>query len=100
MSNFKLIFLFIISLFIFPQINVYSQDTDIVKYLKQIEDGDKAKVVEELPFLKKDNPGSPSIIFLEGVLTDDGQQAISLYTYLLKKFPKSKYADAALYRIC
>lgn len=100
MSNFKLIFLFIISLSIFPQINVFSQDIDIVTYLKQIEDGNKAKVVEELPLLKKNNPGSLSLIFLEGVLTDDGQQAVSLYTYLLKKFPKSKYADAALYRIC
>jgi cell division protein FtsN len=39
-------------------------------------------------------------MFLEGVLTDDGEKAISIYKDLVKKYPQSKYADASLYRIC
>ncbi len=100
MLNIKSIFF---SFFIFAiifQINVYSQDTDIVTYLKQIEDGNKDRVLDKLASLKKKYPDSPSILFLEGVLTEDGQQAVTVYTNLLKKYPQSRYADASLYRIC
>jgi tetratricopeptide (TPR) repeat protein len=91
-----LIFLIIISL------NcefTFGQDVDIVQYLKQIENGKLDEVKSELPGLKKNYPNSPSVMFLEGVLTENGQEAIIIYNNIIKTYPHSKYADAALYRV-
>ena len=78
---------------------IYSQDVDIIPYLKQIEDGNKKVVEAELPSLIAKNPDSPSIMFLEGVLTNDGNKAVVTYSKVVDKYPKSRYADAALYRV-
>ena len=95
MKNFIYLFIFNI---LFPSI-VFSQDIDIVPYLQQIEAGNRKEVEEELPSLISKNPESPSVMFLEGVLTKDGNKVLDIYSKILDKFPKSKYADAALYRI-
>jgi tetratricopeptide (TPR) repeat protein len=79
--------------------NNFAQDIDIIPYLKQIEQGNKNDVLEKLPSLISKNPDSPSIMFLEGVLTEDGNKALSTYSKILDSYPKSKYADASLYRI-
>lgn len=75
------------------------QEVDIVPYLKQIEKGESNKVKEILPKLKRENPKSANLIFLEGVLTENGQEAISIYQNFVEKYPNNSYADAALYRI-
>ena len=80
----------------FPFAEIYSQDVDIIPYLKQIESGNSAGVKAELPELKRKNPESPSIMFLDGVLTENGQQAIVIYQNVVENYPKSKYADASL----
>ena len=77
----------------------FSQDVDIIPYLKKIESGKVDEVREALPDLKDDYPRSPSIMFLEGVLTENGQEAVVIYQNIIDKYPDSKYADAALYRI-
>lgn len=75
------------------------QEVDIVPYLKQIEKGESNKVKEILPKLKRENPQSANLIFLEGVLTENGQEAVSIYQNFVEKYPNNSYADAALYRI-
>ena len=83
----------------FPNSYLFSQDADIVSYLKQIESGEKEEVEEILPELKKKYPNSPSVMFLEGVLTENGQDAVAIYSKIVNSYPQSKYADASLYRI-
>jgi septal ring-binding cell division protein DamX len=83
----------------FLSIELFAQETNIVPYLKQVEMGNKQVVIDEMPDLKKDHPNDPSILFLEGVVTENGQNAMVLYKDLINKYPKSKYADAAIYRI-
>jgi len=99
MPNFKFIIRLVLILIITAQINILPQDADIVPYLKQIENGNRDLASAQLPELKKKFLGSPDILFLEGVLTIDGRQAVNIYSRLLKKYPKSRYADASLYRI-
>jgi tetratricopeptide (TPR) repeat protein len=84
---------------IFPESYLFSQDVDIVSYLKQIESGEKNDVEKELPELKNKYPNSPSVMFLEGVLTENGQDAVEIYSKIVNSYPQSKYADASLYRI-
>lgn len=78
---------------------ILAQDIDIVPYLKQIEAGELNTVKAKLPDLKVKYPGSPAIMFLDGVLTEDGQAAVTIYQRIIEKFPASKYADAAVYRV-
>jgi tetratricopeptide (TPR) repeat protein len=70
-----------------------------VPYLKLIENGKLDEVKSELPDLKEKYPNSPSVMFLEGVLTENGQEAIIFYNNIIKTYPHSKYADASLYRV-
>lgn len=76
-----------------------SQEVDIVPYLKQIERGEVESVRDALPKMKKENPNSSNVIFLEGVLTENGQDALSIYQNLVEKYPNSAYADASLFRV-
>jgi tetratricopeptide (TPR) repeat protein len=93
---------FSISLLFFSFLFTYqilAQEVDIVPYLKMIEQGKLEEVKVKLLDLKADHPKSANLIFLEGVLTENGQDAVVFYQTLLDKYPKSNYADAALYRI-
>jgi tetratricopeptide (TPR) repeat protein len=79
--------------------NVFSQDANIIPYLKQIESGKADAVRYELTDLKEQYPESPSVMFLDAVLTENGQKALVIYQNIVDEHPESKYADAALYRI-
>jgi tetratricopeptide (TPR) repeat protein len=92
-------FIFVFSLIILLPKLLYAQEVDIVQYLKQIENGNKTQVENQLSELKKNYPNSSNLLYLEGVLTANGQQAVAIYNKLVKNYPKSKYADASLYRI-
>ena len=91
------IFLFILSILSASQI--IAQEVDIVPYLKMIEQGKVEEVKGKLLDLKTEYPKSSNLLFLEGVLTENGQDAVALYQTLVDKHPKSAYADAAIYRI-
>jgi len=71
---------------------LYSQEVDIVQYLKQIERGRVDEVKSELTDLKIEYPESPSIMFLDGVLTENGQTAVVIYQKIVDAYPNSKYA--------
>lgn len=79
--------------------NIYSQEYNIVPLLKEIEKGNEQEVEELVVKLLSERPNDPSIIFLDAVLTTDGNNALSKYQNVYGKYPNSKYADAALYRI-
>ncbi len=77
----------------------FSQEANIVPYLKQIERGDLRDAKDGLLQLKNKNPNDPSVMFLDGVLTQNARDAVEIYKTIINKYPGSKYADAALYRI-
>jgi len=88
-----IILAFVISL------QVSAQEANIVQYLKAIEDGEANKAISGLNELKKTNPNDPSVIFLDAVLTEDGESALTKYKTIYEQHPNSNYADAALYRV-
>jgi len=97
-KRFKFIF-FIFFISFFSQINLFSQEVNIVPYLKQIDNGNKTEALTRLAELKDDYPDDPSVMFLEGVLTENGQDAVAIYTKIINEYPNSRYADAAVFRI-
>lgn len=78
---------------------LYSQEVDIVPYLKAIENGNIGQAKEALVDLKEKNASDPSVMFLDAVLKENGQEAVVIYQDIVDNYPRSKYADAALYRI-
>ena len=86
-------------LFFVLSININAQEVNIVPYLQQIENGKADEVRNELIGLKERYSDDPSVMFLEGVLTENGQKAVVIYQKVVDEYPDSKYADAALYRI-
>jgi tetratricopeptide (TPR) repeat protein len=98
-SQHYIFFYFITLLIIIHSVNTFPQDVNIIPYLKQIESGKAEDVKYELTDLKERHPESPSVMFLDGVLTENGQKALLIYQNIVDNYPESKYADAALYRI-
>ncbi len=91
------LFALILSFLLFS--SSYPQEVDIVNHLKEVEAGNKEKVLNEYSILKKSHPNDPSVMFLGAVLTENAQDALAIYQDILDKYPASKYADASLYRI-
>jgi cell division septation protein DedD len=94
----KKILLTIFSALIFS-IPIIAQDVNIIPYLKQIESGDIEDVNQSLKELLAIHPNDPSVLFLDAVLTTNGEEALRKYIKIYDNFPKSKYADASLYRM-
>ncbi|NWF50450.1 MAG: SPOR domain-containing protein [Ignavibacteriaceae bacterium] len=80
-------------------VELLAQEVDIVPYLKMIESGNIEEPSEKLAELKLVNPDDPSVMFLDAVLTTNGETALKIYNRILEKNPDSKYADASVYRI-
>lgn len=91
--------IFIFCSFYFALINIAnSQNYNIDEYLKQIEKGNFEEPKKARDRLINLYPNDPSIIFLDAVLTEDGEEAMKKYELIYTKYPNSKYADAALFR--
>lgn len=95
----KLFSFLILQVLIHSSGEIYSQEVNIVPYLKDIENGNVVQAKEALSDLKSKHPQDPSVMFLDGVLKENGQEAIVIYQNIVDNYPKSKYADASLYRI-
>lgn len=89
----------VLQVLIYSSGEIYSQEVNIVPYLKDIENGNVVQAKEALSDLKLKYPDDPSVMFLDGVLKENGQEAIVIYQNIVDSYPKSKYADASLYRI-
>ncbi len=76
-----------------------AQDTDqrVYNYVKLIEKGEIERVTVESEKLISDNPNHPGILYLRGKLSTDGLESLKLYQGILDNYPKSEWADDALY---
>ena len=92
-------FLTLFSVLVLLTIKVAAQDVDISDALKNIENGKLSEALSLLEQFKNTDPNDPSVIFLDAVLTKDGNDAVKKYSTVFEKFPKSLYADASLFRV-
>lgn len=80
-------------------IQLIADEPDISDALRKINSGNIKAAQTILQNLKSAYPEDPSIIYLDGLLTKNGDDALKKYSVVLEKFPNSKYADASLYGI-
>jgi hypothetical protein len=72
---------------------------DIPKRLEMIEKGQVDQVKAELPTLLTNYQNNPGVMYLQGVLTTDGTEAAKIFQSIVDNFPKSEWADDALYKL-
>lgn len=78
---------------------LFSQEADIIPALKQLESGNEQEAQTILQSLKRRLPADPSVLFLDAIMTKNAPTAASKLSSLIEKHPKSKYSDAAVYRL-
>jgi tetratricopeptide (TPR) repeat protein len=76
-----------------------SGEPDILKRLELIEKGQGDVVRAELPTLMTNFQNHPGVLYLQGVLTTDGAEAAKIYQSIVDNFPKSEWADDALFKL-
>lgn len=89
---------FIVIIFITTLIT-FAQEQNISGTLKLIENGNLDEAKKTLQKFQEQAPNDPSVKFLKAVLSDDGNEANTIYEEIVKNHPNSNYADASLYRI-
>jgi tetratricopeptide (TPR) repeat protein len=90
----KIFFIILLS-----SIRILSQEADISQALQLIENGSSRKADIILQDLKSRDMNDPSVIYLDALLTRDGDDALRKYSTIIEKYPGSRYADASLYKI-
>jgi cell division septation protein DedD len=74
-------------------------EPDIQSRLEKIYRGDVESVREELPSLLSRYQNHPGVLYLQGMLTTDGPEAVKIFQSIVDNFPESEWADDALYRV-
>lgn len=76
-----------------------SSDVEVKSYIDKLEKGQTDEVKKALPDLAAKYQNHPGVIYLQGRLASNGIEAVKLYQSVVTNFPKSEWADEALYRI-
>jgi cell division septation protein DedD len=74
-------------------------EPDINKYVSAVNNGNVDEVRREIPTLMTKYPNHPGVMYLQGLVTREGSEAIRTYQSIVDNFPESEWADDALYRI-
>jgi len=72
---------------------------DLNYYFDLAYQGELEEVAEALPRLYREYPNDGAVIFLEGLVTSDGDAAVEIYKRVVSLYSSSPYADDALLKI-
>lgn len=80
---------------------VFSQESgpEIGKYLTMVNSGKADDVKREIPMLLSQYPNNPGVLYLQGLVTSEGADAVRIYQSVVDNFPRSEWADDALYKV-
>jgi len=74
-------------------------EPDIKRLVSMVENGQADLVRGEVPSLLSEHPNDPGVLYLQALLTEDGTEAVRIYQSVVDNFPKSEWADDALYKV-
>jgi tetratricopeptide (TPR) repeat protein len=72
---------------------------DVAHYLTMINNGRVEEVRREIPSLLTQFPNNAGVLFLQGLVSTDGAEAVRIYQSIVDNFPRTEWADDALYRV-
>ena len=76
-----------------------SNDNEVRIAIEKLDQGQTEEIRKQLPDLVSKYQNTPGVMFLQGRLATDGIEAVKFYQGVVDNFPKSEWADGALYRI-
>lgn len=76
-----------------------AQDADVQRYVEMVKNGQVEEVRREVPSLLERYPNNAGVLYVQALVTKEGAEAARIYQSIVDNFPKSQYADAALYRV-
>lgn len=76
-----------------------AQDADVQRYVAMVNNGEVEEVRKEIPALLERYPNNPGVLYVQALVTKEGAEAARMYQSIVDNFPRSAYADAALYRV-
>jgi cell division septation protein DedD len=76
-----------------------SNDEEVRTAIEKVDKGQSEEIRKQLPDLVSKHQNTPGIIYLQGRIATDGIEAVKFYQGVVDNFPKSEWADDALYRI-
>ena len=79
--------------------SAFAQSPNVENFLSMIDAGQAEQVRAEVPSLLAQYPNNPGVLYLQAVLTTDGAEAVRLYQNIVDNFPKSEWADDALFKV-
>lgn len=96
-GSFLCFFLFLANI---PAIcNAQSYEETIQNFVHRIAEGKSDSVASKLPLLQQKYPHSPGVLYIEGLITSDGTEAIHYFTMVADSFPRNPWAADALARM-
>ena len=75
------------------------EEPDIRSLLNLVRTGNEQLLEKKLPQLLEQYPNHPGLLFVQASLTTDADQAVSYYQTISTEFPKSEWADDALFKL-
>ena len=87
----------ILTLFLFTGVMPAASDIDLLESYFKNEQYEALK--KELPRVAGEHADDPTVLFFQGYTTDDPDSAALFYQRVVDKYPTSKYADFALFRL-
>lgn len=81
--------------------STFAQDAndEIHSCIRKINQGQVDEVKKAMPDLVAKYQNTPGLLYLQGLIASDGIEAVKFYQSVVDNFPKSEWADDALYRI-
>ena len=81
--------------------DLYAQniDTEVSNYVAMVKNGQVEQAKQAVPGLLSKYPNNPGVLFLQGLTSGDGAEAVRIYQSIVDNFPKSEWADDALYKL-
>lgn len=88
-------------LLILSSVFAVGQDSglDVERLVGLIESGQGDQIKADLPSLLSKYPNNPGVLYVQGLLSDDGAEAVRIYQSIVDNFPRSEWADDALYKV-
>jgi cell division protein FtsN len=79
--------------------SVPAQESDVQRYIGMVNAGQIDDVRKEVPALLEKYPNNPGVLYVQALVAREGAEAARIYQSIVDNFPKSRYADAALFRV-
>jgi tetratricopeptide (TPR) repeat protein len=74
-------------------------EPDVRQLVDLVERGQGEEVKRDLPSLLARSPNNPGLLYVQGLVTEEGAEAVRIYQSVVDNFPRSEWADDALYKV-